>query len=77
MSKLDTWRKTYENHLDMRYNMPKKEQHTKEETRKENQLQATNIRDESKRPGFKVKFVPLVISAFGGGIKKVLKELDR
>ena len=29
-----------------------------------------------KRPGFKVKVVPLLISAFGGGIEKILKELE-
>ena len=27
-----------------------------------------------RRPRFKVKVVPLVISAFGGGIKEILKE---
>ena len=32
------------------------------------------IRD--RRPAFKVKVVPLVISAFGGGIKEILKELE-
>ena len=34
---------------------------------------ALEIRE--KRLGFKVKVVPLVISAFGGGIKEILKEL--
>ena len=29
-----------------------------------------------RRPGLKVKFVPLVISAFGGGLKEILKELE-
>ena len=29
-----------------------------------------------RRPGFKVRVVPLVISAFGGGIKEILKELE-
>ena len=29
-----------------------------------------------KGPGFKVKVVPLLISAFGGGIEKILKELE-
>ena len=27
------------------------------------------------RPGIKVKVVPLVICAFGGGLKEILKEL--
>ena len=29
-----------------------------------------------RRPGFKIKFVPLVIRAFGGGIKEISKELE-
>ena len=29
-----------------------------------------------RRPGFKVKVVPLVIPAFGGSIKEILKELE-
>ena len=29
-----------------------------------------------RRPGFKVKVVPLVISLFGGGITEILKELE-
>ena len=29
-----------------------------------------------RRPGFKIKFVPLVISVFGGGIKEISKELE-
>ena len=29
-----------------------------------------------RRPGFKVKVVALVISAFGGGIKEILKKLE-
>ena len=29
-----------------------------------------------RRPGLKVKVVPLVISAYGGGIKETLKELE-
>ena len=29
-----------------------------------------------RRPGFKVRVVPLVISASGGGIKETLKELE-
>ena len=28
------------------------------------------------QPGFKVEITPLVISAFGGGIKKMLKKLE-
>ena len=27
-----------------------------------------------RRPGFKVKVVPLVISAFGGGVKEIIKR---
>ena len=29
-----------------------------------------------RKPGFKVKVLPLVISAFGGGLKEILKELE-
>ena len=29
-----------------------------------------------RRPGFKVKVVPLVVSVFGGGLKEMLKELE-
>lgn len=29
-----------------------------------------------RKPGFKAKVVPLVVSAFGGGIKAILKELE-
>ena len=29
-----------------------------------------------RRPGFKVKVAPLVIIAFGGGLKEILKELE-
>ena len=29
-----------------------------------------------RKPGFKVKVVPLVISVFGGGLKEMLKELE-
>ena len=35
---------------------------------------AFEIRD--RRTRFKVKVVPLVISAFGGGIKEILKEVE-
>ena len=35
---------------------------------------AFEIRD--RRPAFKVKVVPLVLSAFGGGIKEILKKLE-
>ena len=31
-------------------------------------------RERERRPGIKVKVLPLVISAFGGGIKEILKE---
>ena len=37
---------------------------------------AFDIRERERRPGFKVKVLPLVISAFGGGIKEILKELE-
>ena len=37
---------------------------------------AFEIREIERRPGFKVKVEPLVISAFGGGIKEILKELE-
>ena len=30
-----------------------------------------------RRPGFKVKVVPLVISVFGDGLKGMLKELEK
>ena len=29
-----------------------------------------------RRPGFKVRVIPLVISALGGGIKETIKELE-
>ena len=57
----------------MWYGMAVREQYRKQEIGKENKLHATCIRD--RRPGFKVKVVPLVISVFEGGIKEVLKEL--
>ena len=41
--------------MNMSYGMPAREQYRKEEIGKENQL---------RRPGFKVRVVPLVISAF-------------
>ena len=53
--------------------MAVREQYRKQEIGKENKLHATCIRD--RRPGFKVKVVPLVISVFEGGINEVLKEL--
>ena len=53
--------------------MPAREQHRKEQTRKKNQLQVICIRDK-RRLGFKLKIVPLVICAFGGGTKEILKE---
>ena len=39
-----------------------------------NRLLANSIRDRERRPGFKVKVVLLAISAFGGAVKKILKE---
>ena len=60
----------------MWHGMAVREQHRKQETGKENKLHATCIRDKrERRPGFKVKVVPLVISAFEGGIKEELTEL--
>ena len=35
---------------------------------------AFEIREE--RPGFRFKVVPQVMSAFGGGLKEILKELE-
>ena len=52
--------------------MPAREQYRKEEVGKENQLQAVYIWNKrERRPGFKVKVVSLVISAFGGGINPI------
>ena len=49
-----------------------REQYRKEEVGKENQLQAVYIwNKKERRPGFKVKVVSLVISAFGGGINPI------
>ena len=57
--------------------MPAREQYSKEDIGKEYQLQAACIRNKrERRPGFKVKVVPLAISVFGGVIKKILKELE-
>ena len=58
--------------------VPSREQYIKEETEKENPLQINCIRNKrERRPGFKSKVVALVIRAFGGGIKEVLKELEK
>ena len=65
--------------MDMWYGMSARKQYRKEEIGKENQWQAAcirNKRERERRPGFKVKVEPLVISAFGGGIKEILKELE-
>ena len=62
----------------MRYGMPTREQYRKEEIGKEDQLKAAGIRNKrERRPGFKLKVVLLVISAFGRGIKEILKQLER
>ena len=50
-------------------------------TEKERLEKRTNFRQlafeiRERRPGFKVKVVPLVISIFGGGLKELLKELE-
>ena len=37
-------------------------------------IQNKRERETERRPGIKVKVLPLVISAFGGGIKEILKE---
>ena len=58
----------------MWYGMAVREQYRKQEIGKENKLHATCIR--GKREKTKVKVVPLVISAFEGGIKEVIKELE-
>ena len=52
--------------------MPAREQYRKEEVGKENQLEAVCIWNKrERRPRFKGKVVPLVISAFGGGINPI------
>ena len=61
----------------MRYGMPTREQYRKEEIGKEDQLKAAGIRNKrERRTGFKLKVVLLVISAFGRGIKEILKQLE-
>ena len=62
--------------MDMWYGIPAREQYRKEKIGKENQLQAATFEIRERRPGFKVKVVPLVISAFRGDIKEILKELE-
>ena len=56
--------------------MPSREQYRNEviEKRTNHRQFAFEIRE--RKPGFKVKVVPLVISSFSGGIKEILKELE-
>ena len=53
--------------------MPTRGQDRREEIGKENQLQAACLWNKRE----KIWIVPLVISAFGGGIKEILKELEK
>ena len=53
--------------------MPTREKYRRDD--KENQLLAAFIQIKTWiQPGFKVEITPLVISAFGGGIKKNVKK---
>ena len=53
--------------------MPTRGQDRREEIGKENQLQAACLWNKRE----KIWIVPLVIRAFGGGIKEILKELEK
>ena len=62
--------------MGMWHGMNTRGQYRKEEIGKENQWQAASIRNKRKKTEFKGKVVSLVISAFGGDIKKILTELE-
>ena len=61
--------------------MARPQENNIEKKRIEKKNKQTNYRQlafelRERRPGFKVRVVPLVISALGGGIKETVKELE-
>ena len=56
--------------------MPAREQYKKKRLEKRANYGQLACEIKKRRPGFKVRVVPLVISVFCGGVKEILKELE-
>ena len=61
--------------MDMWYGMPAREHTEKKRLEKRTNYRQFAFQIRERRPGFNVKVVLLVINAFSGGIKEILKEL--